>query len=103
VDDVLREARRVLSIVKEYPGFVDAIVEVATRLGEDALDELTYSELAHLVSCNRTYSDCRVPICRKLRLWYYDNLKEVERERRYWHSKRGPMPMGRRIPDVRIV
>jgi hypothetical protein len=87
MDEALREARRVLALVKENPKLLQVLVEVLTRLGPDALDEISYSDLAHLVNCKRTYSNCRVPICRKLRLWYYDSLQEIERERRYWKKK----------------
>jgi len=38
-----------------------------------------------------------------LRLDYYDNLKEIERERRYWRTRRRSLPGGRRIPEIRTL
>ena len=97
MDDTLREARKVLSLVKENPKLLLTLMEVLTRLGPEVLDEISHSELAHLVNCKRTYSNCRVPICRKLRLWYYDNLQEVEREKRYWKKKNLEFPERERV------
>jgi len=103
MDDRLREARKVLSVLKENLDMLDVLLEVAMRLGPKAVEELSYSDLAHLATCKRTYTNCRVPICRMLRLDYYDNLKEIERERRYWRAKRRTLPGGKRIPEIRTL
>jgi hypothetical protein len=87
MDIVLKNARDAIRFAREYPDELLILIEIITRLGVGAIEQVDQRDLAHLRDCRRTYTNCKVPVCRRLRLWYYDNLLEVERQREYWKSK----------------